>query len=66
MFSCRDICPIMKNPASLTAVIDLLEEHVRKNHQQVDLIVGEVSNGHKLQKSSTFTVNVSYIFIPKT
>lgn len=37
----RDICPILKDPATLTAVIDLFEEHVRKNHQKVDLIVGK-------------------------
>lgn len=41
---CRDICPILKEPAALTAVIDLFEEHVRKTHQQVDLIVGENTN----------------------
>ncbi|XP_035771467.1 adenine phosphoribosyltransferase [Neolamprologus brichardi] len=37
--SCRDICPILKDPAALKAVIDLFEEHVRNNHQHVDLIV---------------------------
>lgn len=37
----RDICPILKDPATLTAVIDLFEEHVRKNYQHVDLIVGK-------------------------
>ncbi|KAM9344779.1 adenine phosphoribosyltransferase [Symphorus nematophorus] len=41
----RDICPILKDPAALTAVIDLFEEHVRKNHQQVDLIVGLDARG---------------------
>lgn len=39
--SLRDICPILKDPATLTAVIDLFEEHVRKNYQHVDLIVGK-------------------------
>lgn len=41
--SCRDICPLLKDPAALTAVIDLFEEHVKKNHKQVDLIVGKKS-----------------------
>ncbi|KAM8860331.1 adenine phosphoribosyltransferase [Spinachia spinachia] len=41
----RDICPILKDPAALTAVIDLFEEHVRKNHQQLDLIVGLDARG---------------------
>lgn len=36
----RDICPILKDPAALAAVIDLFEEHVRENHQHVDLIAG--------------------------
>lgn len=39
----RDICPILKDPAALTAVIDLFEDHVRKNHLQVDLIVGKTT-----------------------
>lgn len=37
---CRDICPILKDPAALAAIIDLFEEHVRENHQHVDLIAG--------------------------
>ncbi|XP_062405586.1 adenine phosphoribosyltransferase [Sardina pilchardus] len=41
----RDICPILKDPNSLTAVIDLFEEHVRQNHQDVDLIVGLDARG---------------------
>lgn len=39
--SCRDICPLLKDPAALTAVIDLFEEHVKKNQKQVDLVVGK-------------------------
>ncbi|XP_059215838.1 adenine phosphoribosyltransferase isoform X3 [Centropristis striata] len=35
----RDICPLLKDPAALSAAIDLLEDHVKKNHQQIDLIV---------------------------
>lgn len=38
----RDICPILKDPSALTAVTDLFEEHVRKNHQHVDVIAGIV------------------------
>lgn len=40
---CRDISPILKDPAALTAVIDLFEEHVRTNYKQIDLIVGKKS-----------------------
>uniref|UniRef100_A0A8B9GQ74 adenine phosphoribosyltransferase n=1 Tax=Astyanax mexicanus TaxID=7994 RepID=A0A8B9GQ74_ASTMX len=36
-----DICPILKDPRTLTAVTDLFEEHVRKNFPQVELIVGK-------------------------
>lgn len=42
--SCRDICPILRDPATLKIVIDLFEEHVRKNYLQVDLIVGKKTN----------------------
>ncbi|TNM99668.1 hypothetical protein fugu_012701 [Takifugu bimaculatus] len=41
----RDICPILKDPAALSAVIDLFEEHVRRNHQHVDLIAGLDARG---------------------
>uniref|UniRef100_A0AAZ1XFQ2 Adenine phosphoribosyltransferase n=1 Tax=Oreochromis aureus TaxID=47969 RepID=A0AAZ1XFQ2_OREAU len=41
----RDICPILKDAAALKAVIDLFEEHVRNNHQHVDLIVGLDARG---------------------
>ncbi|KAG5269962.1 hypothetical protein AALO_G00187090 [Alosa alosa] len=41
----RDICPILKDPKSLTAVIDLFEEYVRQNHQDVELLVGLDARG---------------------
>ncbi|XP_072527110.1 adenine phosphoribosyltransferase [Salminus brasiliensis] len=41
----RDICPILKEPKALTAVIDLFEEHVRLTHPQVELIVGLDARG---------------------
>lgn len=37
----RDISPILKDPAALTAVTDLFEEHVRRSYPQLDLVVGE-------------------------
>ncbi|KAG9261253.1 adenine phosphoribosyltransferase [Astyanax mexicanus] len=40
-----DICPILKDPRTLTAVTDLFEEHVRKNFPQVELIVGLDARG---------------------
>ncbi|KAL2088479.1 hypothetical protein ACEWY4_015378 [Coilia grayii] len=41
----RDICPILKDPKSLAAVIDLFEEYVRQNHQDVGMIVGLDARG---------------------
>ncbi|XP_051577390.1 adenine phosphoribosyltransferase [Myxocyprinus asiaticus] len=41
----KDICPILKDPKALAAVIDLFEEHVRQNYPQVDLIVGVDARG---------------------
>ncbi|KAB5526028.1 hypothetical protein PHYPO_G00147010 [Pangasianodon hypophthalmus] len=35
----KDICPILKEPKALAAVIDLFEEHVRQNHPHTELIV---------------------------
>lgn len=40
LLSCRDICPILKEPSALSAVIDLFEEHARRSHQHIDLIAG--------------------------
>lgn len=41
----RDICPLLKDAAALSATIDLFEDHVRKNHPQVELIAGLDARG---------------------
>ncbi|KAL7830934.1 hypothetical protein SRHO_G00304360 [Serrasalmus rhombeus] len=41
----KDICPILKDPRALAAVIDLFEEHVRQKHPQAELIVGLDARG---------------------
>ncbi|XP_076831459.1 adenine phosphoribosyltransferase [Brachyhypopomus gauderio] len=41
----RDVCPILKDPKALTAVIDLFEEHVRQTYPEVELIVGIDARG---------------------
>ncbi|KAI4876523.1 hypothetical protein NFI96_010927, partial [Prochilodus magdalenae] len=41
----HDICPILKDPKALTAVIDLFEEHVRQKYPHVDLIAGLDARG---------------------
>ncbi|XP_076599172.1 adenine phosphoribosyltransferase [Chaetodon auriga] len=61
----RDICPILKDPASLTAVIDLFEEHVRKNHQQVDLIVGLDARGFLFGPLLAQRLGVGFVLIRK-
>ncbi|XP_041803452.1 adenine phosphoribosyltransferase [Chelmon rostratus] len=61
----RDICPILKDPASLTAVIDLFEEHVRKNHQQVDLIVGLDARGFLFGPLLAQRLGIGFVLIRK-
>ncbi|XP_070833601.1 adenine phosphoribosyltransferase [Chaetodon trifascialis] len=61
----RDICPILRDPASLTAVIDLFEEHVRKNHQQVDLIVGLDARGFLFGPLLAQRLGVGFVLIRK-
>ncbi|XP_017284406.1 adenine phosphoribosyltransferase [Kryptolebias marmoratus] len=61
----RDICPILKNPASLTAVIDLLEEHVRKNHPRVDVIVGLDARGFLFGPPLALRLGLGFILVRK-
>ncbi|XP_076019573.1 adenine phosphoribosyltransferase [Genypterus blacodes] len=61
----RDISPILKNPAVLTAVTDLLEEHVRKSYQQVDLIVGLDARGFLFGPLLAQRLGVGFVLIRK-
>lgn len=61
----RDICPILKDPAALTAVIDLFEEHVKKNHQHVDLIVGLDARGFLFGPLLAQRLGIGFILIRK-
>ncbi|XP_022056031.1 adenine phosphoribosyltransferase [Acanthochromis polyacanthus] len=61
----RDICPILKDPAALTAVIDLFEEHVRNNHQQVDLIVGLDARGFLFGPLLSQRLGIGFVLIRK-
>ncbi|XP_070697224.1 adenine phosphoribosyltransferase [Pempheris klunzingeri] len=61
----RDICPIMKDPVALTAVIDLFEEHVVKNHQQVDLIVGLDARGFLFGPLLAQRLGVGFVLVRK-
>ncbi|KAG7511573.1 adenine phosphoribosyltransferase [Solea senegalensis] len=61
----RDICPILKDPAALTAVIDLFEEHVRKKHEQVDLIIGLDARGFLFGPLLAQRLGVGFVLIRK-
>ncbi|XP_056292027.1 adenine phosphoribosyltransferase [Pseudoliparis swirei] len=61
----RDICPILKDPAALTAVTDLFEEHVRKNHPQVELIVGLDARGFLFGPLLAQRLGVGFVLIRK-
>uniref|UniRef100_UPI0037E7178B adenine phosphoribosyltransferase n=1 Tax=Semicossyphus pulcher TaxID=241346 RepID=UPI0037E7178B len=61
----RDICPILKEPAALTAVIDLFEEHVRKNHQNVDLIVGLDARGFLFGPLLAQRLGIGFVLVRK-
>ncbi|MEQ2293441.1 hypothetical protein AMECASPLE_033412 [Ameca splendens] len=61
----RDICPILKSPAALTAVIDLFEERVRSHHQQVDLIVGLDARGFLFGPLLAQRLGVGFVLVRK-
>ncbi|XP_068424251.1 adenine phosphoribosyltransferase [Clinocottus analis] len=61
----RDICPLLKDPAALTAATDLFEEHVRKNHPQVDLIVGLDARGFLFGPLLAQRLGVGFVLIRK-
>ncbi|XP_030011916.1 adenine phosphoribosyltransferase [Sphaeramia orbicularis] len=61
----RDICPILKDPAALKAVIDLFEEHVRKNYCHVDLIVGLDARGFLFGPLLAQRLGVGFVLVRK-
>ncbi|KAM4730332.1 adenine phosphoribosyltransferase [Anableps anableps] len=61
----RDICPILKSPVALTAVIDLFEEHVRSRQQQVDLIVGLDARGFLFGPLLAQRLGVGFVLVRK-
>ncbi|KAJ7986061.1 hypothetical protein DPEC_G00346900 [Dallia pectoralis] len=61
----RDICPILKDPAALTAVIDLFEEHVRQMQPQVELIVGLDARGFLFGPLLAQRLGVGFVLIRK-
>ncbi|XP_054882095.1 adenine phosphoribosyltransferase [Poeciliopsis prolifica] len=61
----RDICPILKSPAALTAVTDLFEEHVRSRQLQVDLIIGLDARGFLFGPLLAQRLGVGFILVRK-
>ncbi|XP_007575582.1 adenine phosphoribosyltransferase [Poecilia formosa] len=61
----RDICPILKSPAALTAVTDLFEEHVRSHQLQVDLIVGLDARGFLFGPLLAQRLGVGFVLVRK-
>ncbi|KAK2848624.1 hypothetical protein Q5P01_008458 [Channa striata] len=61
----RDICPILKDPASLTAVTDLFEEHVKKHYKQVDLIVGMDARGFLFGPLLAQRLGIGFVLVRK-
>ncbi|XP_048886743.1 adenine phosphoribosyltransferase [Brienomyrus brachyistius] len=41
----KDVCPVLKEPSALSAVVDLFEEHTRQTFPQVDIIAGIEARG---------------------
>ncbi|XP_043992716.1 adenine phosphoribosyltransferase [Gambusia affinis] len=61
----RDICPILKSPAALTAVTDLFEEHVRSRQLQVDLLVGLDARGFLFGPLLAQRLGVGFVLVRK-
>ncbi|XP_077437185.1 adenine phosphoribosyltransferase [Vanacampus margaritifer] len=61
----RDICPILKDPTALTAVIDLFEEHVKTKNWEVDLIVGLDARGFLFGPLLAQRLGVGFVMVRK-
>ncbi|XP_028983106.1 adenine phosphoribosyltransferase [Betta splendens] len=61
----RDICPLLKDPAALTAAIDLLEDYVKKNHEEVDLLIGLDARGFLFGPLLAQRLGVGFVLVRK-
>ncbi|XP_051937141.1 adenine phosphoribosyltransferase [Hippocampus zosterae] len=61
----RDICPILKDPTALAAVIDLFEEHVKNKNWGVDLIVGLDARGFLFGPLLAQRLGVGFVMVRK-
>ncbi|KAK7901462.1 hypothetical protein WMY93_018231 [Mugilogobius chulae] len=61
----RDICPILKSPEALSAVISLFEQHVREKFQKVDLVVGLDARGFLFGPLLAQRLGVGFVLVRK-
>ncbi|XP_034538133.1 adenine phosphoribosyltransferase [Notolabrus celidotus] len=61
----RDICPVLRSPAALRAVIDLFEEQVRTNYPNVDLIVGLDARGFLFGPLLAQRLGIGFVLVRK-
>ncbi|KPP77395.1 adenine phosphoribosyltransferase-like [Scleropages formosus] len=61
----RDICPILKDPGAVAAVIDLFEEYVRQTNLDIDLIVGLDARGFLFGPLLAQRLGVGFVLVRK-
>ncbi|KAF7687908.1 adenine phosphoribosyltransferase [Silurus meridionalis] len=61
----KDICPILKEPKALAAVIDLFEEHVRQKHPHTELIVGLEARGFLFGPLLAQRLGIGFVLVRK-
>ncbi|XP_060767404.1 adenine phosphoribosyltransferase [Neoarius graeffei] len=61
----KDICPLVKEPKALAAVIDLFEEQVRQNHPHTQLIVGLDARGFLFGPLLAQRLGIGFVLVRK-
>ncbi|KAJ8339943.1 hypothetical protein SKAU_G00345760 [Synaphobranchus kaupii] len=61
----RDICPILKDPEALAAIIDLFEERVRETCPGVELVVGLDARGFLFGPLLAQRLRVGFVLVRK-
>ncbi|KAL9974924.1 hypothetical protein ACROYT_G012028 [Oculina patagonica] len=59
----RDICPVLKDCNALRIVTDLLTDHLRKNFQKIDAIVGLDARGFLFGPLVSMSLNVPFLLV---
>ncbi|XP_062442420.1 adenine phosphoribosyltransferase [Rhea pennata] len=61
----RDISPLLKDPAAFSALIDLLEAHLRGSFPNIDLIAGLDSRGFLIGPPLAQRLGIGFVLIRK-